>query len=207
MWPRPRWPMWQMRRPSRDTSGYRTGFKRDKFPIRWRQGWGCIHVPDSEICHLRLEISYPEINKPRPGTTGRLDEKTVLIVHDWAMKFLPQRYRESQADWFGRREISWHISIVYRRLGGVFQWQGFIHIVQSCKQDSSAVVGIMQDVLRTIKSENDEIEKAYFRQDNAGSYHSSSTILRAPWYQPALVFRSAVLAFLICKEEKVPPID
>ena len=80
---------------------------------------------------------------------ARLD---ALIVNDWAMKFLPQRYRESQADWFGRREISWHISIVHRRLGGVFQWQGFIHIVQSCKQDSSAVVGIMQDVLRTIKS-------------------------------------------------------
>ena len=32
-----------------------------------------------------------------------LDEKTVLIVSDWAMKFLPQRYRESQQDWFGKR--------------------------------------------------------------------------------------------------------
>ena len=119
-------------------------------------------------------------DQARLDALEKLDEKTVLIVNDWAMKFLPQRYRESQADWFGRRGISWHISVVYRRLGGVLQWQGFIHIVQSCKQDSSAVVGIMQDVLRTITSENDEIEKAYFRQDNAGCYHSSSTILSCP---------------------------
>ena len=39
----------------------------------------------------------------------------------------------------------------------------------------------MQDVLRTIKLEYNEIEKAYFRQDNAGCYHSSSTILSCPF--------------------------
>ena len=49
----------------------------------------------------------------------------------------------------------------------------------SCKQGSFAVVGIMQDVLRTIKFENNEIENVYFRQDNAGC-HSSSTILSYP---------------------------
>jgi hypothetical protein len=42
-----------------------------------------------------------------------LDEKTVFIVNDWAMKFLPQRYRESQQDWFGKRGISWHIYLLY----------------------------------------------------------------------------------------------
>ena len=96
------------------------------------------------------------------------------------MKFLPQKYRESQADWFGKRGISWHISVVYRRLNGVLQWQGFIHVIQSCAQDSSAVIHIMQDVLATIKRETNEITKAYFRQDNAGCYHAASTISACP---------------------------
>ena len=39
----------------------------------------------------------------------------------------------------------------------------------------------MQDVLRTITLEYNEIEKVYFRQDNAGCYHSSSTILSCPF--------------------------
>ena len=28
------------------------------------------------------------------------DESSVLVVQDWAMKYLPRKYRESQTDWF-----------------------------------------------------------------------------------------------------------
>ena len=38
------------------------------------------------------------------------------------------------------------------------------------------MVKIMQD----IKLEHSEINKAFFRQDNAGCYHSSSTVLSCP---------------------------
>ena len=45
-------------------------------------------------------------SKVRSITAGclqkRLNENTVLVVNDWAMKFLPQLYRESQQDWFGK---------------------------------------------------------------------------------------------------------
>ena len=125
-------------------------------------------------CHL-LRSAHQD--KARLDVIDALNEETVFIVNDWTMKFLPQRYRESQADWFGKRGISWDISVVYRRVGGVLQWQGFIHVIQSCSQGSSAVVAIMQHVLTTLKQEHPEINTAYFRQDNAGCYHSSRTIL------------------------------
>ena len=35
------------------------------------------------------------------------DESSVLIVQDWAMKYLPRKCRESQTDWFGKRGIPW----------------------------------------------------------------------------------------------------
>ncbi|CAB4018789.1 Retrovirus-related Pol poly from transposon 412 [Paramuricea clavata] len=100
------------------------------------------------------------------------DEKTVYIVNDWAMKFLPHQYRESQSDWFGKKGISWHISVV-----GQLESQGFIHIIESCSQDSAAIVLIMQHVLNTLETENPKLKRAFFRQDNAGCYHSASTIL------------------------------
>ena len=43
-----------------------------------------------------------------------LDSGSVFITQDWAMKFLPRKYRESQSDWSGKRGISWHISVVVR---------------------------------------------------------------------------------------------
>ena len=34
-----------------------------------------------------------------------LYDTSVLAVHDWAVKFIPRKYRESQADWLCKRGI------------------------------------------------------------------------------------------------------
>ena len=109
-----------------------------------------------------------------------LDSGSVFITQDWAMKFLSRKYRESQSDWFGKRSISWSICIVVRRQADQFESQGFVHIIHNCTQGSSAVVSIMAHILRTSKSEHPEINQAFFRQDNAGCYHSTYTILSVP---------------------------
>lgn len=106
-----------------------------------------------------------------------LDEQTVLLVNDWAMKFIPQKYRESQADWYGKRGISWHISVAYRKVDQQLQSQAFINLIQSCSQGSAAVVVILQQIIQTLKLEHPEIERVFLRQDNAGCYHSASTIV------------------------------
>lgn len=105
-----------------------------------------------------------------------LDETTVLITQDWAMKFLPLKYRETQTDWYAKRGISWHISVVARKMKGLFESQSFVHIVENTSQDSSVVVRIIEHTLRSLKEENPRISKAFLRQDNAGCYHSSAVI-------------------------------
>ena len=119
-------------------------------------------------------------DQSRLDVLKRLNENTVLVVNDWAMKFLPQLYRESQQDWFGKRGISWHISVVFRRVRGELQSQGFVHIIQQCNQDSTCIILIMQHVLKTLKAEHPEITTAFYRQDNAGCYHCANTILACP---------------------------
>jgi len=109
----------------------------------------------------------------RTDVLDSLDDSSVFITQDWAMKFLPQKYRESQSDWFGKRGISWHISVVARKKEGKLQSQSFVHIAENCNQDSFAVVRIMEHILSTLKMENPELTTAYLRQDNAGCYHSS----------------------------------
>lgn len=120
-------------------------------------------------------------DESRQQILQQLDTGSVLITQDWAMKFLPRKYRESQADWFGKRGISWHISVAVRRDNNHhLQSQGFVHIIQNCSQGSKAVVSIMEHVLVTLKKEHPEIVKAHFRQDNAGCYHSAVTIASVP---------------------------
>lgn len=129
-------------------------------------------------CHQLRTVRQ---DQARHDILDTIDNSTVLIINDWAMKLIPRFYRESQSDWFGKRGISWHISVVYRRDdAGELKWQAFIHIIQSCSQDSPAVVTLMQHTLHTLKIEHPEITSSYFRQDNAGCYHSATTILSCP---------------------------
>ena len=100
------------------------------------------------------------------------------------MKFLPLKYRETQTDWFGKRGISWHISVVVRReTGGNLQHQAFVHIAKNCSQDSNVVAAIMEHILRNLSNEHLEITTAYFRQDNAGCYKSAAMLEPCPLMQ------------------------
>ena len=35
-----------------------------------------------------------------------------LIIMDWAVKFLPLKYRETQGEWFGNKGLSRHVTAV-----------------------------------------------------------------------------------------------
>ena len=93
------------------------------------------------------------------------------------MKYLPRKYRESQADWFGKRGISWHIATAMRKSEGQLRMMTFVNIFQGCNQDSVTVLAIVDDVLKQLKATMPELRCVHFRQDNARCYHSASTLL------------------------------
>lgn len=113
----------------------------------------------------------------RLQVVDKLSETSSLIVQDFAMKFLPTQYREAQSDFFGKKGISWHISVCMRKKNEKLESQTLVHILESGLQDSPAVVSIMQHILQSLKGQHPEITDVYFRQDNAGCYHCANTIL------------------------------
>lgn len=127
--------------------------------------------------HLLRAVNQDEA---RVNVMEKLDENSVFLVQDWAMKFLPRKYRESQSDWFAKRGIPWHITVALRqRPNQQLETTTFVHIFQTCSQDSDAVLGIMADVLTKLKIGMPSLESVFYRQDNAGCYHCASTIVGA----------------------------
>ena len=104
----------------------------------------------------------------RTDIIDSLQEDSVLITQDFAMKFLPTQYRETQADFFGKRGISWHLTVCQSKQRGELVAQTFVHIIESGLQDSHTVVTVMEHVLKTLKQEHSELTRAVYRQDNAG---------------------------------------
>ena len=113
----------------------------------------------------------------RKDIIDSLQEDAVLITQDFAMKFLPAQYRETQAEFFGKRGISWHLTVCQNKQGGELVAQTFVHIIKSGLQDSHTVVTVTEHVLKTLKHERPELMKVVYRQANAGCYHCATTIL------------------------------
>ena len=124
--------------------------------------------------HLLRSINQ---DQARLDILDKLDDTSVLVILDWAMKFIPRRYRESQADWFGKRGISWHISVAMRKIAGKLQNVTLVHVFDKSNQDSLYVIAVIDDVICQLKRAMPELKSVNFRQDNAGCYHSSATII------------------------------
>lgn len=117
----------------------------------------------------------------------QLDDESIFVYIDWAMKFLPLKYREAQRDWFGKRGLSWHISYVIRRERSssssvtskdrAYEHRTFVHVFNTCVQNGRTVVSILTDLFRRLKKEDEGIQRAYVRCDNAGCYHGAQTLL------------------------------
>ena len=45
-----------------------------------------------------------------------LSQTDALLIMDWAMKFLPTSYRETQRDWYGKKGKPWHITVAITKV-------------------------------------------------------------------------------------------
>ncbi len=75
--------------------------------------------------------------------------------------------------------MSWHIWVVIRRNADGTGWDTRIYIYifdELSSQDSGAVLSTLKDVIKRIHLETPRITKAYLRSDNAGCYHSATTL-------------------------------
>ena len=113
----------------------------------------------------------------RTDIIDSLQEDAVLITQDFAMKLSPAQYRETQAEFFGKKGFSWHLTVCQSKQGGELVAQIFVQIIESGLQDSHTVVTVMEHVLKTLKHEHPELTIVVYRQDNAGCYHCTTTIL------------------------------
>lgn len=148
------------------------GDEKDRMKFEFQQSKQKI---EAWKAHILRSINQ---DQARLDILQNLSPGSALLVLDWAMKFLPRKFREAQSDWFGKRGISWHITVAMRRNEeGNMEMVTFVHIFEKCSQVSATVLAIIDDVCHQMKSIAPEITTLFLRQDNAGCYHSSEVLL------------------------------
>lgn len=112
--------------------------------------------------HLLRTVHQDEA---RRHVLDKLDETSVFLIADWAMKWLPTRCREAQRDFFGKRGLPWHITYAIRLKPGssghtsttsascssnnsrIFEHRTFCHVFDNTKQDGRTVISILCNVI------------------------------------------------------------
>ncbi len=118
-------------------------------------------------------------DRGKTSVVNSLQEDTVFIVMDWAMKFTQIKYREKQSEWFGKRGMNWHVSCVLSKptnSAGKLEVKSYVHIFNSCAQENPTVLAIIMHLLKKVKATSPQITKAFLRSDGAGCYHGNNLI-------------------------------
>ena len=118
-------------------------------------------------------------DRARQEVLDEVDSGKIFITQDFAMKFLPRRFKETQMEWFRKRGISWHISHCVRRTSSnECEVSVYSHLFrQSISQNSEVVAAVMRHTLQEEKARHPEINEAFYRSDCAGSYASGGPLV------------------------------
>lgn len=100
-------------------------------------------IPELKNHHIWSDIQRSKIVED-------LDDKTVLLTIDWAMKFLPMHHREVQQNFFGKRGISWHISHALGKINGKIIQHLLIYIIEGETQYTYLVNAILKQVFHEL---------------------------------------------------------
>lgn len=122
-------------------------------------------------------------NDARKDILENLEDHEILLERDWAMKFIPMQYRESQSNWFGKRGLSWHITVGTFRNGKAMEvnTHTIIHIFDAATQDAHTSNAILKNSLMNFQEMNPSLKEAYVRSDNAGCFHGTASISAMPF--------------------------
>ena len=119
---------------------------------KWRSGlegeakgeskWDLDHAVssiDAWKAHYFILRTFQQ-DQARQDTLDWLDDQTIVVINDWAMKLFPICFRERQSQWFAKCGSSWHLSAVVHKSNHpdcpvVFTSEHLIPICDSYKQD------------------------------------------------------------------------
>ena len=110
---------------------------------------------------------------------NNLKPNQALLTADFAMKWIPAASRETQAEWYGKKGISWHIFYVIRKNpeGTDLERRVYQHVFkQQTRQDSAATIALLNNTLERLKQEWPDLGEVFIRSDNAANYHSALTL-------------------------------
>ena len=85
---------------------------------------------------------------------------------------MPDKYREGQKEYFGKKGMSLHVDCLFYQKDGSIRKTVYFTSLYRCDQDAIDVLSIQDEVLKAFTEKNLQIKEVFMKSDNAGCYHN-----------------------------------
>ena len=128
---------------------------------------------DAIIKYMQHQMRDSQQRRAKSFCFDNLDDVTAFWLKDFAQKVLPQRYREGQKEYFGKKGMSLHIDVFFRKENDDLLKYVYFSCIFRSPQTMLDVLNIGDSVLQQFRSDCPNITRLYAKSDNAGSYHGN----------------------------------
>ena len=111
--------------------------------------------------------------KAKTHCFDQLDNETAFWLRDFAQKILPVKYREGQREYFGKKGMSLHIDVIFRKVDSEIEKDVYLTCLYRCSQSMVDVHCIAEKVLQEFHNDYPIIKNIFCKSDNASCYHGN----------------------------------
>ena len=125
------------------------------------------------FAYMNHQIRDVQQRRAKSYCFNHLGHETAFWLKDFAQKLLPMRFREGQREYFGKKGMSIHIDVFFRKQGEDLLKYVYLTCLFRCNQNSVDVLNIGDNVLCSFKVDCPMISKLFAKSDNASCYHGN----------------------------------
>ena len=128
---------------------------------------------NSILDYMKHQMRDYQQRKAKTFCFDNLNEKTGFWLKDFAQKVLPVRYREGQREYFGKKGMSLHIDVFFRKSQEELLKYVYFTCIFRCKQSAVDALNIGKCVLTQFQIDCPMIQSLYAKSENASYYHGN----------------------------------
>lgn len=122
------------------------------------------------ICHILRDVQQ---RKAKEWCMENLDDETAFWLKDFCQKILPTQFREGQQNYFGKKGMSLHVDVFFKKEGGQLKKRVYFTALQRCDQGADDVLCLADEILAEYKKDESSIKSFDVKSDNASCYHGN----------------------------------
>ena len=137
-----------------------------------------INTTEEDIgFYMKHIIRDCQQEKTKQDLLEHLGNNYIFWIKDWSQKFLAQKFRELQQDYFGKKGMSQQVDVIYLKQDNEVKKYVYFTLLQKCEQNLTYTLSVAYFSCQKIKADFPTVKNVYKKSDNTWCYAANGYFL------------------------------